>query len=86
MRACLKVFQEKKIVFGWKNINSKAVVTKKIENDGSLIIKAFKSGIVGGKDNVLDFAPTKTIQLDNNTFYVYALGNKYQAFGKMTID
>ncbi|RAJ13517.1 hypothetical protein [Olleya aquimaris] len=82
----VSILEEKKIVFGWKNINAKAIVTKKLESDGSLSINAFKSGIVGGKDNVVDFAPTKTIQLDNNTYYIYALGNKYQAFGKMTME
>ncbi|WGD35242.1 hypothetical protein [Olleya sp. YS] len=82
----VSILEEKKIVFGWKNINAKAIVTKKLESDGSLSIEAFKSGIVGGKENVVDFAPTKTIQLDDNTYYIYALGNKYQAFGKMTIE
>ncbi|WP_397363535.1 hypothetical protein [Olleya sp. R77988] len=82
----VSVLEEKKIVFGWKNINAKAIVSKKIHTNGTIETKAHKSGIVGGKDNVLDFAPTKTIQLDDKTFYIYAIGNKYQAFGKMTID
>ncbi|MGB6269538.1 MAG: hypothetical protein WBF67_11075 [Olleya sp.] len=82
----VSVLEDKKIVFGWKNINAKAIVSKKIFTNGAIETKAYKSGIVAGKDNVLDFAPTKSIQLDDKTFYIYAMGNKYQAFGRMTFD
>lgn len=82
----VSVLEEKKIVFGWKNINAKAIVIRALGNIGDFKTTAFKSGIVGGKETVVDFAPTKTIQLDDKTFYIYAFGRKYQAFGRMTIE
>ena len=82
----LSILQEKNIVLGYESINAKAIVARKLLSDGSFSIVAFESGIVGGKGNVVDFAPTRTLQLDDTTFYVYAYGKKYHAFGKMVIN
>ena len=82
----LSILEDKKVVFGNDNINAKVIVARRLGSNGYFSTIPFKSGIVGGKGTTVDFAPTQTIRLNEKTFYVYAFGNKYQAFGRMTME
>lgn len=79
------VLKKKKIVTGYDKINAKAPVLRTIEGN-EIITNPFWNSKVGGKDDVTYFAPSKTIRISNNTFYIYSYGNKYQQFGKMTLN
>ncbi len=79
------VLKDKKIVMGYDKINAKAIVLHTFDDSGEMKTIPFWNSKVGGKDDVVAFAPAKTIKLENNDFYIYAYGNKYQSFGKTTI-
>lgn len=78
--------KKKKIVMGYKKINAKAIVLKKFDGNGEVVVTPFWNSKVGGEDHIIAFAPRQTIQSNNNAFYIYAYGNKYQGFGKMTFE
>ena len=79
------VLKDKKIVMGYDKINAKAIVLQTFDDEGQVTITPFWNSEVGGESDVTAFAPTKTLQLSDTIFYIHAIGNKYQKFGKMTL-
>lgn len=77
--------KEKKVVMGYDKINAKAPVLRTIQGS-EISTVPFWNSQVGGEDDVTTFAPAKTIRFSNKTFYIYSYGNKYQQFGKITLN
>lgn len=80
------VLKDKKVVFGNRKIEARAVVLNMFNDRGEISTIPFWNSKVGGEDLIIDFAPTYTKQLSNKSFYIYAYGSKYQAFGKINIE
>ena len=80
------VLKDKKIVMGYGNINAKAIVLKEFDDSGNITTTPFWNSKVGGKNDLVSFAPRKTICLNNNSFYIYAMGGEYHRYGKMTLE
>ena len=80
------VLKDKKIVLGNRKIEARTVVLSKIDEAGEQTIEPFWDSKVGGKDLIIDYAPTFTKQVNSNTFAIYAYGNLYLAFGLITLN
>jgi|GEM_PF-3307930 len=74
----------KKIVSG-AAVGYKTVVLNPFNDDGSITVNPQWESHTGGKDDATILATTFTRRIDNDTYYVYSVGNEYQAFGKMTV-
>lgn len=74
----------KKIVSG-AAVGYKTVVLNPFNDEGSITVNPQWESQTGGKDNATILATTFTRRIDNDAYYVYSIGNEYQAFGKMTI-
>lgn len=74
----------KKLVVG-RDAYSKTVIFNSFNSDGSITVNPIWETGTGGKDEVTLLAPSLTRKIDEQTYYVYSLGQNYQAFGKMTI-
>src|SRR6218665_549691 len=74
----------KKLVMG-RDVYSKTVIFNGFNPDGSVTVNPVWESGTGGKDATTWLAPSFTRKIDDQSYYVYALGNSYQAFGKMTI-
>jgi len=77
--------KEKKIVMGHGNINAKAIVLKTFDAAGNISTQPFWNSKVGGKNDLVSFAPVKTISLNENEFYIYAMGGDRHRYGKIKI-
>ncbi|WP_431136235.1 hypothetical protein [Psychroserpens mesophilus] len=79
------ILKDKKIVMGYDNINAKAIVLKTFDAEGNIKTIPFWNSNTGGAKEYTTYAPTQTLQISNNTFYIYALGKEMHKFGKMTL-
>lgn len=75
----------KKIVTGYSNINEKIPVLHKFDDKGEITTIAFWDDRIGGKSSLISFAPSKTIQLNDTTFYIYTRGSEDIRYGKLIL-
>lgn len=78
------ILKGKKVVVGGE-VYWKAVTYSSFNDDGSITVNPIYDSGTGGKQGVTWLSPSTTRQADANSYYVYALGNSYHSFGKMTI-
>lgn len=79
------VLKDKKIVMGYDKINAKAIVLKSFDAEGNITTTPFWNSKTGGAKKYTTYAPTQTLKVSDNTFYIYAVGKEMHKFGKMTL-
>ncbi|WP_299225153.1 hypothetical protein [uncultured Psychroserpens sp.] len=80
------ILKNKKIVAGYKKINAKVIVLRSFDDQGQIETIPFWYSNTGGAKRLTKFAPTQTLQLSDNIFYIYATGFESHKFGKMILN
>lgn len=80
------ILKDKKIVMGYDKANAKAIVLKSFDAEGHIKITPFWNSETGGEKKYATYAPTQTLKIADNTFYIYAIGKEMHKFGKLIIN